>query len=98
MNKLNERTIESSDLVVISTKLLNDTIEVFPGYFVRRSSVRAELTNAGRNYLRKLYEMFLEDLVDVDDILRSFSKISKDFSYGELVEDKLYYEFEKLFN
>ena len=98
MNNLNERTMQPSDLVVISTETLKDRkIEVFPDFFVYESRTKVELTNAGRIYLSALCQDYFSDLVSVEELLANVQTIANEFSgwVGE-VEDKLWSEFYKI--
>jgi len=100
---MNERTmneqIRPHDLVVFKSRRTDTTIEVFPDFFVYLSIPYVEMTEKGTSYLRMLHEMYVNDEVSVDDILRNFKKIADDFSGWESqVEDKLFAEFDKILN
>ena len=98
MNNLNERTIQPNDLVVVSTEVFKDRIiEVFPDYFVYDARTKAELTNAGRIYLRALCEDYMNERVTVDEVLANLDTISKEFPGDtDMVYDKMFFELTKM--
>lgn len=96
--RTNERTMQPSDLVVISTETFKDRkIEVFPDFFVYDSRTRAELTNAGRIYLRALCDDYMNEKVTVEELLCNLDTISKEFPCdSDLVYDKMFFELTKM--
>ena len=99
MNNLNERVERPNDLVVISSKRIENAepVEYWPGLFLIPTSIKVELTNAGRYYLTALCKDYYSDKVSVEELLSSVRTISEEFSgYVDDVFDKLMNEFEKI--
>lgn len=99
MNNLNERTMQPSDLVVISSKRIEgaEPVEYWPGLFMIPTRIMVELTNAGRFYLTELCKDYYSDKVSVEELLSNVQTIANEFSgYVGDVEDKLWCEFNKI--
>jgi len=95
MNKLNDFCYQPNELAVVTIKDTGERLEVYPGFFVAQTRTKVELTNAGRTYLRQLYDDYAAEKVSVDEVLNNLHLIAKDFfpSEYDFVYDKFYFEF-----
>lgn len=99
MNKLNERTMQPNDLVVISSKRIEgaEPVEYWPGLFMIPTRIVVELTNAGRLFLQEIHEKFFSESIDETYTIQKIREVAEYFSgYVSEVEDKLWYELLKL--
>ncbi len=96
------KTNERNELVVFTThvEVNKPAIEVFPGYFVKDSTTKVELTNAGRNFLRDIYTKFERGEMNEMEIVDLLDETAKEEStaYKYEVYDKLFFELMNMYN
>ena len=90
--------MQPSDLVVVSTEEFRDKIiEIYPDFFVYEARTKAELTNAGRIYLRALCDDYMNEKLSVEEVLCNLDTISKEFPCdSDMVYDKMFFELTKM--
>ena len=89
---INERF---SELAVVNHIQTGKRIMVYPDFYIWESRTKVELTNAGRNYLRKICKDYCAGKVSVEDLLNDFRLTAEETNsaYCHEIEEKFFFEF-----